>query len=397
MKARTFFSALLFLMACGDDAAPADDTSSTMDATPDVSEDGVATDAESDGSTDAEEDVSADIPEIDAGPELVEALVLTGHLGRRMMSCDRGETFLYDISVDDSLRCWNMDGGEGPDCDHHPTSNNGAAFGMGMFVATAGWGAVTETEGGLFLSDGSMDWSQQEMPSITFNGVSFGNGTFIANAGRPAVSRDGGATWTRTPDENLYFGPSRGAFFADVMGGVHVMLRDSLADTWFTNDDGMTFFQASDTGGCGINGGMGGAGGGDTLLLYSTRDDIGCTSTDGGQTWTSGSFPENASSRVVWTGSEFFTFGRDVRYRSTDGMSWTEDATTGGPGGPGLMARAEDGTLFAVQSSWGSYYSNANLWTSSDDGATWTQASASLNGHPLRGIALGQVPASICE
>ena len=379
-----FLALVLSLTACGDDDGP--EPTPTDAATPDLA---VADDA-------AVPDGGADAGEVDAfvEPATTRAFVFTGHMQRRMLTCDDGETFVYDVSADDDVRCWNMAGGEGPDCDHHPTSNNGAAYGAGRFVTTSGWGAIEPDQGGLWVSDGANDWTQVS-PGVTYNGVAFGNDVFVANAGRPAVSRDGGETWEPVP-ENLYYGPSRGAFFAPVGDGVFVMQRDLVQDFWFSDDDGATFWQA-DSVDCTVEGGLAVAASDAVLFVYDSGDSAACRSTDGGHTWTAAPLPEGLSSSIVWTGTELWGWGAGKRFRSVDGTSWEEDASEGG-GGIGRVLRAEDGTLLGVVSRWGGYYGDSHLYRSTD-GLVWTETggSAALNGHPIRGTAVGEVPVSVCE
>ena len=49
---------------------------------------------------------------------LVPVFVAQGHLGRLMVSCDDGHTFVANQSADDNEECWGPDGV--PDCDHSP-------------------------------------------------------------------------------------------------------------------------------------------------------------------------------------------------------------------------------------------------------------------------------------
>ncbi len=383
--------ALVLVLACGDD-------SSDVDAGPD--QDGSLPDAptadvpESDGG--AEVDASLDsgpVPDanVDGGTDAVAAFMLSGHLSRRVLTCDGGETFVYDISADEVAHCWDMSGGTGPECDHHPTSNNGVGYGNGMFVATAGWGAVDETEGGLFASNGSSTWVQH-VPGNTYNGVAYGNGVFIAGSTRPAISTDG---LTFAIYDGYLEGTPRGAFFSEAMGGRHVLYRDSIASTWITEDGGDNFFQPDDASACGFEGGVLGAAGGDVIVFYNRNDDVGCYSSDGGRTFSSFSFPGDVHSRMVWTGSEFWAWGPGVRVRSSDGATWEMDSRDDTAQRIGHVARHDDGTLLGIVSEWGSYYERSAVFRSTD-GLTWTEAAADLNGHPIRGITAGYVSPEQC-
>ena len=376
--------------ACGDSTETPD-----AGASPDAAADAVADTSAPDAGAD---DAGADVPALDAGPgedagpETVEALVLTGHLARRMLSCDRGETFVYDVSYDDDARCWDMDGGSGPDCDHHPTSNNGVTYGNGVFVTTAGWGPSTPEDSGLHASDGSA-W-EQVVPEITYNGIAFGNGVFIANHVRPMISRDG-LTWTEGPQ--TAFTNSRGAEFANIDGGIHVLARNNLAESWFSTDSGESFWQAEDVGHC-DDAGNSVTSNGERLAFYSTRNNALCVSTNAGATWELGVLPEAIRSPILWNGEVFVAWGGGTRFTSIDLTVWQEEAGEG-PSSFQHLERFDDGTLIGVVSSWGSYYSGSGLYRSDDEGLTWQAAGASdaLNGHPIRGAAIGRVALSVCE
>ncbi|MEM9069436.1 MAG: hypothetical protein AAGE52_13060 [Myxococcota bacterium] len=387
---RTCSLALCVLLACGGDEGSDSDAGAERDA--EIRADSARPDA---GESDAGEDAAqpdAAVP--DAGSDLVAAFMLTGHLSRRVLTCDGGDSFVYDISADEVAHCWDMSGGTGPECDHHPTSNNGVAYGNGMFVTTAGWGALEDDEGGLFASNGSADWIQH-VPGNTYNGVAFGNGVFIANSSRPAISTDGESFTTH---EGFFGGTPRGAFFSPALGGRHVLYRDTVANTWITEDNGETFFQPDDASACAFDGSVLGAAGGDVIVLYSRRDNVGCASSDGGRTWSGFAFPGEIQSHLVWTGSEFWGWGVGVRFRSSDGQTWEMDARERVADRIRHVARHEDGTLLGIVSEWGSYYEGSGAFRSTD-GLTWTATAASdqLNGHPIRGMTAGWVPASRCE
>jgi hypothetical protein len=284
-------------------------------------------------------------------------------------------------------------GAPGPECDHHTWAANGIAYGNGLFVAAFGWGEEGEGHG-LYAGDGSMGGTGfAEVINGSYNGVAYGSGGWVGGSGAPAVSTDDGATFHRI-DPALHYDTPRGAFFADVMGGRHVVYADG--PTIIVSDDGAETFFAPDSveGPCGRLG----AGGGGVMVMYEADASSGCRSTDGGVTWTGFDFPGTVRSHAVWTGSEIWVFGDGNRYSSSDGMSWETTALS--PGGVRFhhLARAEDGTLLGVWSEWGSYYDGSELWRSTD-GVNWEQptASSGVNGHPIRGITAGFAPASACD
>jgi hypothetical protein len=324
-------------------------------------------------------------------PDGSPAFMVLGHLGRLMLTCDAGDTFVFDTSKDPAAHCWNMSGGTGPDCDHQTWAGVGIAYGGGHFAATFGWGEEGEGHGIYVSTDGDDGGPWTEVLNGSFNGVAYGDGVWVAGNGGPGVSTDDGETWRRL--ENYHYETPRGTVFAPVMGGRFVIAADG--PTLLVSDDGArTFFEPETVSpDCGPLG----AGGGSAIVMYQSDQSALCLSTDGGHTFTSVSVGGALRSRAVWTGTEIWIWGDGVRYSSADGRTWTERATEGGARFH-HVARADDGTLLAVESEWGSYYESSAFWRSRD-GLVWERTAGSdrANGHPIRGITFGYVPAVACE
>jgi hypothetical protein len=324
-------------------------------------------------------------------PESAPAFMLVGHLGRLMLTCDGGDTWAFDTSKDAAAHCWDMSGGTGPECDHHTWAATGIAYGGGLFAATFGWGSEGEGHGIYTSPDGSDGGAWPERLNGSFNGIAYGNGAWVAGSGGPGVSTDNGATWTQL--EHHHYDTPRGTFFAPVDGGRFIVFADG--PSVLVSDDGArTFFEpesvAAECGPIGV-------GGGDAIVMYRNDESAVCVSHDGGHTFVAAPLPGTARSRAVWTGSEFWIWGDGVRYSSADGSSWTSAPIEGGARFH-HVARADDGTILAVWSEWGSYYESSALWRSRD-GLVWerTAGSAAMNGHPIRGITFGYAPRAACE
>ncbi len=394
MNAHRFLAASLILLgACGDDDGALDAaTDGALDAAEDTSFD-VSTDVASDVSTDASDgaiDVAPD-GEPDAGPEMRSAFALTGHLARVMLTCDGGETWVWNRSSDDDARCWDMLGGSGPECDHHVESNNGVAFGEGKVLFTLGWGEDPAGEHGLFEFD-PLSGEHTRVQAGTFNGIDYGAGMWISGS-REACVASGDLSFRCL--EPFHYRPVRHAFFADLESGP---LYGIVADDFeiVVTGDGENFHR--DSGSCDAGSISRGIGGGETVLIYSSRDDRGCRSNDRGETWMPFSFGVDLASNLVWDGEAFVGWTADnQRVRSADGTLWAGEPLET----PGVqfqhVARSADGTLLGVTSIWAQYYEGARLYRS-NDGLSWEQPSgaAAVNGHPIRAIASGMVPAAAC-
>ncbi len=84
--------------------------------------------------------VDSGIAVIDTGNGLVPVFFAQGHLGRTVISCDDGKTWLHDRSDDDAGQCW-VAGANSVECDHQPTSNAGIDSGDGWLFASFGHGS----------------------------------------------------------------------------------------------------------------------------------------------------------------------------------------------------------------------------------------------------------------
>lgn len=151
----------------------------------------------------------------------------------------------------------------------------------------------------------------------------------------------------------------------------------------------------------------GGIADGNGTLLMVGGDGVVCRSIDNGQNWTSVSLGGAVGSRVIWTGTEFFVWGGNKLYRSTNGVGWVSMPTTlkraladGGSSteaGPdiGPVSRSPGGTFVAVNGGWQQWY-DKQLFLRSTDGLTWQSLPKSkyAPSHPMTHIVWGPVPRS---
>ncbi len=113
--------------------------------------------------------------------------VAQGHVGRTMISCDRGKTWVANRSDDDTAVCFE----NGFDCDHGPGAANGVVWGDGWFYGTFGWGQP----GSVRRSHDGVTW-EKVVNDTTFGGMAFGGGKVLAGSRYPRLSSDAGVTWT---------------------------------------------------------------------------------------------------------------------------------------------------------------------------------------------------------
>lgn len=342
---------------------------------------------------------------VDAGT--MGLFVAIGHVNRSIVSCDDGRTWVGNRSDNDDIRCFTSapDGGSS-DCDHKYGAGRGVAFSARAgFVGNWGWG----DPGVIRRSADGVNWSVVDQGS-NFASMAVGlDGTLFAASRSGKVSRDDGRTWTSAGTANLMaagqpvWNVRRGG--AGGTGqGVYVVVADS--NTAMVSSDLMTW-RAPQTypSACGANiQWEGGVASGNGVLVILGGDGVACRSTDNGVTWTVHQTSATIDSRLLWTGTEFMTWGSVSNQRrvirSPDGMTWTSTATSlrrnGAPvsgGGPliGAVARSPGGTFVAVNGGWQTWYTSQRFYRS-NDGLTWDELGAGsyVGSHPITHIVWGE-------
>ncbi|HJL19054.1 MAG TPA: hypothetical protein RMH99_25550 [Sandaracinaceae bacterium LLY-WYZ-13_1] len=377
--------ALLGLAACGEAPAeppPSDAGRASVDA---------ASSGRDAARVDAAQAPDASDPEApDAGRDDGDrgVFVASGHLGRTVVSCDDGRTWVADRSLDDAARCFEG----GLDCDHHPGAARGIAFGAGWVFTTHGWG-----EGGAVRR--SRDGARWEpvTDGTLFGGIAWGAGRLVGGARPPRLSDDAGEGWRDGGDTGLRLWNVRRTAYADVAGGRFVLVANDggANDVVLSADGGERWWSPSRLpAGCGAGiQDRGGIAGADGLLVILGGDGLACRSEDGGDTWTAHRVTDGAiDSHLVHTGGRFVAWSRGARHASEDGETWI--ATPTDPPDLSIEAVAHDpatGTFVAVERGWGEWYEEQALHRSAD-GVSWTPVASFVGGHPLRFVASGRLP-----
>jgi hypothetical protein len=344
---------------------------------------------------------SGDAGSGDAGSTPV--FVAQGHAGRTTVSCDDGNTWVANRSDNDSIVCFT----NGVDCDHQSGAGRGITFGQGYFVATFGWGAP----GTVRRSRNGVQWETMLSSTESFAGVVFGADTFMLGGRPPRLSTDRGASWQAGGEVHSEQWNVRRSGFAAHGGGRLVLAFGSEGnDVNISSDRGVTWTRPA-TLPAACAGDMQWSGGieyGNGVMLIVGGTGVACRSTDGGQTWTETSVGGAVSAQLLWTGTEFLTWGRTgngtpALFRSTNGAAWTATPTvvrrrtSGGatserPGPDvGAVARSDTGTFVAVRGGWQVWYDQQEFYRSTD-GITWDALppGAFAGSHPIQFIAFGR-------
>jgi hypothetical protein len=317
--------------------------------------------------------------------------VAQGHVGRTMISCDRGATWVANRSDDDSVVCF----ANGVDCDHNPGAANGVAWGDGWFYGTFGWGQP----GSVRRSHDGVTW-EKVVNDTTFGGMAFGNGKVLAGSRNPRLSADDGVTWTELAEVPLSIYNIREVAFAAHATGRFVLIgNDAERQIAVSSDDGKGWDLPAVPDGCDISFyRSGGIAYGNGVLLATDGGAHVCRSVDGGATWSAGDMGGGIESSLLWTGKEFMGWGGGALRRSVDGVSWTSQ-----PISPnvniGSAAVSDDSAFVAVGGGWDTWYAKQKFFRS-DDGIAWQelQTTSFVGSHPITAIAFGwAAPSAACS
>ncbi len=371
----------------------------------------------SSGDADSGDGSDTTTPQPDLGgtqPGTVPVFVAQGSMGRTVMSCDGGRTWMSDHAWDldgnalvcgqpQAKRCWDdtcsyaQDGGcvDTECCNDTPDEAKGVAFGDGIFAATWGWGMP----GALGSSSDGAAWSFA--PGNTHGGIAYGLGRFVAASREPVWSSDG-VTWQ--PTDPADFENEGGADLWSVRsfaygdyqdGGRFVAVATGDGRDILVSSDGQSWWRPSEIPPeCGTDTFFYGSilGGNDVFVIVG-QPGTACRSSDGGETW---SMVDTGLSEIlshgVWTGSEFQYWGDDgVLASSSDGLDWALTPMTT-PMRIGPVARDDEGSYVAIDSVWSGY--EAQTFLRSDDGLQWDEAEGGAPGHPIFHFVAGRIAAN---
>ena len=382
--------AVLLLGGCGDDGGADVATESTTDpAASSTSETQTAGDTGTPGSTStastgaAESSSSAGDSPGPTPDEGVPMFVALGQGGRRLVSCDDGQTWGAEQVVETN------------DDDHGPYSARDVAWGDGTFLLGMGWGNPAR----IARSTDGIDWSETFPPPDYvemrgLSGIAFGESRFIAVVGRDVwTSQDAGQSWSlgdQLPTGGniravTHSAHGEGSFYAVEDGGLI-----------YRSDDGSTWTDALPTEGSCDGGNLSRRGGiADRDGVFVLVTDIGnvCRSDDGGATIThhvlgSGNGDVVVRADVVATDEGFYTAGRDTAWHSPDGITWNSTAfTLDGDDIATLGYSRETDTLVGIA------WNGDDFYRSTDGGRSWVRAEAP-QGNDVNQVEFGYATAS---
>ncbi|MEM6733487.1 MAG: hypothetical protein AAF658_18150 [Myxococcota bacterium] len=344
-----------------------------------------------------------------------------GHAGLTLFSCDDGQSWTglrsfetdgHPSACDESrLRCNGASDGwcgyfaagscdTSCNCDHHPGSGKGLAYGDGYFVAAFGWG----TPGELWRSADGVEW-ELVVEGPSYADVAFGERGFVVSSRDPEFSTDGGATWMNGADApHAPWNVRRLAFLS--AHGLYLQTANSNdeADLMLSEDFSAWTAPESLPAECGR--GAQSALDSPNVIVVSHGAGYVCRSEDQGASFSMhpvldaerlmGGLHRFNGAFVTWGHRED---GRVARFSSTDGQVWTaEDVDL--PNGTQMTEVAhapQTGTLVAASGGWNSAYERQQWFRSIDAGRSWQVLQEGPETHPIREMAFGYaLPNEFC-
>lgn len=333
-------------------------------------------------------------PGAEAGPPTghIPLFVAYGHGGRTLVSCDDGRTWIGE-------HVFAEEGG-----DHGPYSALARmTYGLGRFVAAAGWGAPSK----LLVSEDGFQWEELGPDAYTDDdgnsvelrfgatGVVFDGTVFFALLSGGTWRSDDGLRWKQLPDtfpplptdaEFRRIGGGDGRILVPTAG--RLLISDDAGDTWFEG----TGYAAACNGRIQRGGNLRVVG---SRIVVGGRDGTVCASSDGGNAFRSVALTSWFSD-FVWRADEFVTIARPSAgaggartvFRSIDGHDWTEAPGTLN-GTPALLAVSDTGTLVSINGAGTAFF------RSTDGGQTWEPAtSEGTRSYGLTSVVFGYGAAS---
>lgn len=369
-------------------------------------------------------DSNPDQPE-EMSTEPAALLVGQGYMGRTVVSCDGGQSWVADQAfltngssygcgmMQNSARCYDDANGcafvkdqEGTceqqsrcDCDHSPGRPTGIAQdGQGVTVASFGWGVP----GPIMRTTDGVQWQEVDKHRGNVGGLAYGDGVWMSFSRSPRISRDGGLTWQDAAMLDLQdtggtiWNVRRAGYLAQKQGGAFIVFGQDgdKHDLQLSTDAGSTWRRPNMPGGC-KTGVLGFNSNRDNLMLIITRDGNACVSEDGGQTFTAHSIGAQPRVEPVFAQGKFWTWDNSNAYTSNDGKTWTSTPLM--PGNVRLGPVAYDvlhQRFAAVRGGWNQWYEQQRFYHSAD-GINWTELAEDKapRGHMIRFISSATIPA----
>lgn len=323
-------------------------------------------------------------------PKQIPVFVAQGHVGRTLISCDDGFSWIHDISDDDNIVCYERD-----ECDHQNFSASGITYNDGLFFAVYGHGAP----GTLRRSSDGVHWEVLGEGNSD-GGVSYVNKILLVVSGNMRTSKDAGVTFQQNGSIPGYRIPRTHATSGSV-----ILVTGDDADKLVSQDGGLTWslprlenvawqrtlFVADNGKGLLVSVSSVHNGSSPTMAYAAT-------STDNGLNW-KGKLLYSGGDDSDWSGmyfdgTQFVGWFNYKLWTSLNGVDWDSSAVNDGNALKGPIARGAMGTYVSFHG----VYGNQKAYRSTD-GKNWFALDAQhfKAGHPIGHVVSGYVDRSVCQ
>lgn len=299
----------------------------------------------------------------------VPMFVAIGRGGRRIMSCDRGRTWIANQFVS------TVDG------EHSTFTPKGLAYGNGTFVFLSGWGNPSTT----WVTRNGIDWLEQKHQT-GFAGIGFDDGQFVLVGGNyHEGSKDNGTTWSRLTPPKANLGRDAAAFTgiwaAGSDGQAQVLRKGTNAWTPISGCTGQRH------GGIGADGGF--AANSETMISVGDGGDVCGVNIVTGAGIAPSKFSVKVSGKPTFAAGSFIVATGDSIRFSKDGSNWTSKALPK-PIDIDLVDCDASGTCVGISLDGKSFYY-------SDDATTWIKATAPAGNGMVAVKAGAGLPSKDCK
>lgn len=320
----------------------------------------------------------------------------TGHMGRTLISCDGGSTWIKDRSDNNTNYCASND------CDHTPYASVGADSNGGYLYTNNGWGV----NGTLKRSRDGVNWT-------TIDSGSWGGG--VAAGSNKIVHVKEGGTWTQSSVSNISWSKINDVVTTQISypgvfrvgGKIFVSGRGPLLA--LSTDEGASWSNLPNAMSGSTNRRKFAEGNGIVVATsFAHRQNLPTLgyvsrSTDQGQTWTSIELGSEITN-LVFNGTHFMFISNGLVYKSTDGVSWTNTKMMiNGSVAPewwiGTVSYNPDTkTYAAINGGWATNYSSQYALKSTD-GINWTKlvSPAFIGGHDIISMMTAEIESLYCQ
>lgn len=340
--------------------------------------------------------------------KMVPIILAGGTMGRTLISCDGGQSWLHDHSDNDAARCFVTGDPNAVDCDHNASNLRNLDYANGYFYASFGWGYT----GSLRRSRDGVNWETVRNDGYGDGVAAFNDGTIALIWGKWQRSTDSGQSWMNIADQPTSYQVVFGARVFH-FGPLLLLGGGEATGTGVSTDEGATFNFYTSLANDSANQGVAAGNGLIVTIGFANATGVqsAAVSRDSGVTWTttaSTTFAHPANwTGILFDGTQFVAFTAGTRWTSADGLNWVSApmkvlndpsfASTSLAGAAAFDPVTKNYVLLSGQYT-GSFYAKQKAFYSRD-AISWTEVDASsfTGGHPIRDIKFGQADSSVCQ